>query len=275
MKSDPLGDKVKALEAVANVQCFKPNSFLLARVDGRAFHTFTRGMKKPVDEWLLDSMIDATISVTADFKTRLAFVQSDEATFCWHYDVASQESLPFNGRTQKLCSLIAGVFSASFINALIKRDSERYLALTRFPAFDCRIWEVASAAEQADAFAWREKDAVKNAISSAACTIATTSELACLKQRERLALLKQRGFDWDALPQAYRKGAYIRRQSRLMEFSTETLAKIPPHKRPPAGIQILRHEVAIDVKLQSIEQVYNISEVLTYGAEPLIQAVKG
>lgn len=271
MKSDPLGDKVKAYEAVANDRCFAPDAFLLARVDGRAFHTFTKGMDKPADLWLLDSMVHATVEVAADLKSRLAYVQSDEATFCWHYDSAAQGVLPFNGREQKLCSLIAGVFSASFIDALVTRDPKRYLELGRVPAFDCRIWEVPNALSQVEAFAWREKDAVKNAVSTAACTIASSSELAGMKHRERLALLLERGFDWDGLPRAYRAGAYVRRQSRMAEIEPETLAKIPLDKRPPFGTLVMRHETAVDPKLLSIHQLYNAHEFFTFGAEPHIQ----
>jgi tRNA(His) 5'-end guanylyltransferase len=271
MKSDPLGDKVKALEDVANEHAFEPNAFLIARVDGRAFHTFTRGMAKPADLWLLDSMVHATVETAADFKSRLAYVQSDEATFCWHYETPAHGSLPFNGRVQKLCSLIAGVFSACFIDGLVARDPKRYLELGRVPAFDCRIWAVPGAAEQAEAFAWREKDAVKNAVSMAACTVASPSELAGMKHRERLALLEERGFDWEGLPLAFRAGAYVRRQSRMGEIDAETLAKIPPAKRPAAGSLFLRHETAIDPKLQSIHQVYNALEFFTHGVDPLIQ----
>lgn len=273
MKSDPLGDKVKALEAVANERCFGSDAFLLARVDGRAFHTFTKGMEKPADLWLLDSMIHATIEVARDFKARLAYVQSDEATFCWHYEPSSQEALPFNGREQKLLSLIAGVFSASFIDGLVARDPKRYLELGRVPAFDCRIWEVPSAFEQAEAFAWREKDAVKNAVSTAACTIATPSELAGMKHRERLALLAERDFDWESLPLAFRAGAYVRRQSRMAEIDAETLAKIPMSKRPASGTLFMRHETAVDPKLQSIHQLYNAYEFLTHGEEPKINVI--
>lgn len=270
MKSDPLGDKVKALEDVANDRCFAPNAYLLARVDGRAFHTFTKGMAKPADLWLLDSMIHAAVDTAADFKSRLAYVQSDEATFCWHYDTPTQGALPFNGRVQKLCSLIAGVFSAAFIDALVTRDPQRYLALGRVPAFDCRIWEVPGSQEQLEAFAWREKDAVKNAVSTAACTVATPSELAGLKHRERLALLEARGFEWESLPLTYRAGAYIRRQSRMAEIDAETLERIPEVKRPAPGTFFLRHETAVDPALQSVYQIYNAHEFFDYGAEPLI-----
>jgi tRNA(His) 5'-end guanylyltransferase len=266
MKTDPLGDKVKALENVANSQQFSSDAFLLARVDGRAFHTFTKGMAKPFDGWLLDAMITATTIVSVDLKPRLAYVQSDEATFSWRCSTGV-DVLPFNGRVQKLCSLTAALFTAAFIDSLVKTNPNRYIELNRVPAFDCRIWEVPSYQDQYDAFTWREKDAVKNAVSTAACTVATARELAGLKHRERLDILKQRGFDWDGLPNSYKHGAYVRRMARFEEIDEITLAKIPATKRPASGTLVLRHDVRVDEQLLSIKQLDNVEGFFALGEE--------
>lgn len=275
MKSDPLGDRVKALEDAANDQQFELGAFVLARVDGRAFHTFTKGMDKPFDSWLLNAMIRATAAVSVDLKSRLAYVQSDEATFSWRYPIGypAYEALPFNGRVQKLCSLTAALFTSAFIDALVKTDPQRYLALNKSPAFDCRIWEVPTYRDQYDAFAWREKDAVKNAVSTAACTVATAKELAGLKHRERLDLLKQRGFDWLSLPNSYKHGAYVRRMERFEEIDELTLAKIPVEKRPVLGALVLRHETKVDERLLSISQLDNVQEFFELGAEAKIRSL--
>lgn len=270
MKIDILGDRVKAFEDQANDERFQPNAFIIARVDGRAFHTFTKGMKKPVDTWLLDAMIDATIAVASDLKSRLAYVQSDEATFCWHYPTQLLGELPFSGRKQKLCSVTAGVFTSAFITSLVRQSCDRFLDVTGkglYPAFDCRIWAVPSHIDQLDAFLWREKDAVKNAVSTAASTIATARELAGLKHRERLDLLQQRGFDWEGLPSTYRNGAYVRRMSRVEELSQDTLAKIPAHVRPIQGSFVTRHYVQVDHQLTSVRQIYNAEGFFCQGAE--------
>lgn len=268
MKADPLGDKVKAYEDVGNLRSFKSDAFLLARVDGRAFHTFTKGAKKPVDMWLLTAMIEATKAVSADLHPRLAYVQSDEATFCWHFASPEAGALPFGGREQKLCSVIAAAFTGAFITALIETDPQRYRERGIVPAFDCRVWEVPTVDDQRDAFAWREKDAIKNAVSTAACTIATPKELESLKHNERINLMLQRGFDWEALPQEYKRGAYVRRIARQMTLEPDVLERIPMSKRPPPGSLVTRHSVEVDLKLKTIESVYNWYDVLAHGAEP-------
>ena len=55
MKQDPLYSKMKEYEAVSqiNLEYKKP---VVVRIDGRAFHTFTKGFKKPFDMILCKSM---------------------------------------------------------------------------------------------------------------------------------------------------------------------------------------------------------------------------
>lgn len=270
MKYDELGDRVKAFESKANAEQFDPHSFILARVDGRAFHTFTKGMAKPYDDMVFTAMIGATIAVSADLKPRLAFVQSDEATFCWHYPKREQVQmceLPFNGRVQKLCSLLAGAFSSAFLDTCVRQDAPRYLELNRVPVFDCRVWDVPTYKDQVDAFTWREKDAVKNAVSSAACTIATPKELEGLRHRERLALMAERGLDWPSFPNAYKHGAYVRRLTTSEPLDPVTWASIPEAKRPPAGTVVDRHRVAVDEQMLSIKQLGNPEEFFVNGAQ--------
>lgn len=274
MKSDPLGDRVKAFEDQANAEAFAPHAFVLARVDGRAFHTFTKDFNKPASHVIIQAMLDGTVAVASDLKSRLAYFQSDEATFCWHYPVGSTESLPFSGRKQKLCSLIAACFTSAFITSMVRRGGALNKLDSGPPMFDCRIWEVPSHLDQYEAFLWREKDAVKNAVSSAASTIATPAELKGLKHRERLALIEERGFDFQALPHAFRHGAYVRRITRWAKLDELTRSRIPLAKLPPPDHLFERHEVREDYQLTSISQVDNLEDFLVRGVEPALRGLQ-
>ena len=46
---DVIGNKYKALEKDYRAK-FESNKYLILRLDGKAFHSFTKGMKKPFDE---------------------------------------------------------------------------------------------------------------------------------------------------------------------------------------------------------------------------------
>lgn len=52
---DSLGDRMKGYENVSRNYLTRKIPVII-RVDGKAFHTFTRGMKKPFDEYLMGAM---------------------------------------------------------------------------------------------------------------------------------------------------------------------------------------------------------------------------
>jgi tRNA(His) 5'-end guanylyltransferase len=273
MKTDALGDRVKAYEGLANERSFfRPGvslvqdwEWVVARVDGRTFSTFTKGMQKPVDSWILEAMIQATAGTFTKMRPRLAYVQSDEATFCWHRD-----KLEFNMREQKNVSLLSATFTGRFLDTLMRTDPTRYLELNEPPAFDCRMWEVPTELDVLDAFTWREKDAVKNAVSTAARVVAPERELHGISMQDRRELLKERGFDWESLPPTYTNGAYLRHVSFLKPLDEEVRQRIPLAKRPAAGEPVTRHEVRVDTQWLSIHQLDNVAEFFN-GGEPKLR----
>ena len=62
-----LGDRIKRYEAVSNIIA-TGRTPLMIRVDGRAFHTFTRGMDKPFDPRLIAAMVNAARDVSEEMQ---------------------------------------------------------------------------------------------------------------------------------------------------------------------------------------------------------------
>ena len=60
--NDSLGDRIKSYEAVTNLK-LTPRSCVVVRVDGKAFHTFTRSLHKPFDLDLMAAMVNSAESV--------------------------------------------------------------------------------------------------------------------------------------------------------------------------------------------------------------------
>ena len=56
-KNDSLGDRMKTYEYVSRYYLTRRLP-VIVRLDGRAFHTFTRGLKKPFDEIFVKTMQD-------------------------------------------------------------------------------------------------------------------------------------------------------------------------------------------------------------------------
>jgi tRNA(His) guanylyltransferase len=52
---------------------------LILRIDGKAFHTYTRGFNKPFDDGLIEDMDKTAIALCRGIQgAKLAYVQSDE-----------------------------------------------------------------------------------------------------------------------------------------------------------------------------------------------------
>ena len=75
---DVVGDKYKALEKVYRNK-FESNKYLIIRLDGKAFHSFTKGMKKPFDERLYE-ILKETLKYWCENVdgVKIGYYQSDE-----------------------------------------------------------------------------------------------------------------------------------------------------------------------------------------------------
>jgi tRNA(His) 5'-end guanylyltransferase len=78
-KNDSLGDRMKA-NFEDRTRFFLPRrTYTILRVDGRAFHTWTRGLTKPHDRDFMACMDAAAIALCKEVAgAKFAFVQSDE-----------------------------------------------------------------------------------------------------------------------------------------------------------------------------------------------------
>ena len=109
-----LGDRIKRYESVSHGVATARTPVLL-RVDGRAFHTYTKGMERPFDSKLTDAMVAAAKTVAADMQGfKLAYIQSDEATFCiTDYDSIETQGW-FDYDLSKIVSISASLMSVSY-----------------------------------------------------------------------------------------------------------------------------------------------------------------
>ena len=57
---DSLGDRMKQYERLTITRVPK-DSYMVIRLDGKAFHTYTKGFKKPFDQQLVEAMQETTL----------------------------------------------------------------------------------------------------------------------------------------------------------------------------------------------------------------------
>ena len=86
MSEDTLGIYCKELENKFTKERADKTKPLLARLDGRAFHTYTKGLKRPYDERLSACMIETTKALIEEFHPRIVYTQSDEISLLFYAD---------------------------------------------------------------------------------------------------------------------------------------------------------------------------------------------
>lgn len=107
IKKDSLGDRQKAYEAV-NDRILVPKMPFIIRVDGKAFHTYTRGFVKPFDEIMCKTMIEVTKKLCEEIPGAvLGYTQSDEITIVCKYTDRIKSQAWFNGRLRKIETIAA------------------------------------------------------------------------------------------------------------------------------------------------------------------------
>lgn len=108
-----LGDRMKAYEKDYRSRISRTLPVIL-RLDGKAFHTYTRGCKKPFDMDLIGAMNQAAIALCEQIQgAQLAFVQSDEISILTHGYKRFTSSPWFNNYIQKMVSVSASIASTT------------------------------------------------------------------------------------------------------------------------------------------------------------------
>ena len=251
---DPMGDRLKAAERVEAGRRCDPNKPLMARLDGKAFHTFTKGLARPYDVRLSTLMIDTARYLVEHTHAKLGYTQSDEITLYWmNKDPLAESSYMFDGKFQKLTSVLAGMASAFFTKELAACLPEKAHLLG---VFDCRVWNVESFDEVKDNFIWRQDDAVKNSISMAAQALFSHKVLHGVGSEAKKKMLREAGKPWEDEPEFFKWGSYVSRVNFEAPLTEEQLAKIPEKFRPTGLV------MRSDVQVRDFGYLRNNPEVL-------------
>lgn len=271
-----LGDRMKYFESVHTETSLIPGIPVYVRIDGRAFHTFTRGLSKPFDPDLAKAMKETTKYLHDKTNAFISYVQSDEISLCY----LAPEKMPFGTRLFKLESCLAGMASAAFcVNGLrvqhgnFYEHSEFYRSkvMKFIPHFDCRVVQL-PLEEIPNMLLWRERDCLKNAITLVALEHFSNKQIHKKNGDEKIAMLKEIGVDFDKdIDEDFRFGSWFRRVVFEKELDAATLAKIPEKQRKldaDGKMRVVRSEVR-QVKFgMPISEMANRNDVILNGADP-------
>lgn len=211
-----IGQRVKQLEQDAETT-IPSSSWFIVRLDGCSFSNFTRGMKRPFDERFSESMVLTAENLVKKFNCRTAFTQSDEITLLFPAcDPEKQQTHLYNGRVEKLCSILASYASVKFNSHIRKHEwEEKFRArIIEGAIFDARVIIPENDTDLLNCFLWRHCfDCSRNAIFAVAYSVFSAKELHKINCKMALDMLKQKGIlvDGDNFPKQCLYGTYVKR----------------------------------------------------------------
>lgn len=227
MDKTPLGDRMKKYEHTFK-RTLPLNSYVIVRVDGRAFHSYLRGCQKPFDEQFVADMNEVAAALCTHTQTAVfAYVQSDEVSLLLTDFETPQKQPCYGGVEAKLISLSASIATAS-LNRL-RPDG-------RAVSFDARVFTLPNAVEVANYFLWRQQDAKRNSVSMIARAFFPHSALQGKNGNEMQEMLfQQHGVNITSYDQGLRFGRVVVRGEVADERPTWNVQAAPDFSAHPDG----------------------------------------
>lgn len=179
-----LSDRMKDYERAARLELPR-KTFSVIRVDGRSFHTWTRGLERPYSERMLRAMAATTEALCREVSgSVIGYTQSDEISIVYQDFVGKHAEPWFGGVAQKVASVSASIATAAFAQEFPDRPLAH---------FDARVFTLPSTGEAANYLVWRQRDAQKNSISMLADEHYSHGELLGKNVEERIKMLRAAG----------------------------------------------------------------------------------
>lgn len=241
MDTSALAKRMKKYEAVPKNTLMRRTPVII-RVDGRAFHTFTKGFQKPFDDVLMRVMQDTMKYLCENIQGCVfGYTQSDEITLILiDYKKLNSEAW-FDYEVQKMCSIVASMATMAF-NRFFMYEYEEfnrwiyegnptdedkrlndvyYNAMCKGAMFDARAFNLPKE-EVTNNIYWRQLDASRNSIQMVGQANFSHRELlnkTCDQIQDML--MTQRGINWNDMGTSYKRGSCCVRNRRLISTSVD------------------------------------------------------
>lgn len=241
MDNSNLAKRMKKYEAVPKNVLIRRMPVIM-RIDGRAFHTFTRGFVRPFDNLLNKTMQETMKYLCENIQgCVLGYTQSDEISLVLiDYQRLTSDAW-FDNEVQKMCSVGASIATMAFNKFFCKNvkgfdlllahndygddtEENRVLlnnyqrSIEKGAMFDCRVFNLPKE-EVTNYIYWRQLDASRNSIQMVGQANFSHNELqnkSCNDIQDMIMTLK--GINWNDLP------TYQKRGSCCIKY-VETVAK--------------------------------------------------
>ena len=238
---DDLGVRMKTFyEEIPKTKLMRRTPVAI-RIDGKAFHTFTRGFQKPFDEVLIKSMQETTKYLCENIQNCIfGFTQSDEITLILvDYQTLTTEAW-FDYEVQKLCSISASMATMAFnkffyenvfqYNGMASMDmsNKKYpykeiyaKAIEKGAMFDARCFNIPKE-EVTNLIYWRQLDASRNSVQMVGQAYFSQEELQDKSCSDIQDMLMTKGVNWNDLPTYQKRGSCCVRNKIFIESNGVT-----------------------------------------------------
>ena len=204
---DELGDRMKSFYENRTRIYLPRRTYTIIRIDGKAFHTYTKGLERPFDTNLIDDM-DNTAKYLCEniMGAKFAFVQSDEISILiTDFDKIMSQAW-FDNNLQKMCSISSSLATAKFNQFRWNKESPNF---NKIATFDSRVFQISSKTEVMNYFIFRQQDCVRNSIQSVAQSLYSEKELHGKNQSNLQEMIFQKGINWNDFDPKLKRGRII------------------------------------------------------------------
>jgi tRNA(His) 5'-end guanylyltransferase len=233
-KTLPLGDRMKTYYEDRTRIHLPRRTYTLIRIDGKAFHTYTKGLEKPFDDGLIEDMNATTRYLCTEIQGAvLGYVQSDEISILIADFQDFSTQMWFDGNLQKMASIAASLATAKF-NQLrsIRAMNESKIFLEaddfkkiRLATFDARAFQIPEKEEVINYFIWRQRDAIKNSIQSVAQAHFSQKQLNKVNTDEMKVMLREKGIAWEDFTYREQRGGIVMKVKAEITEGTTTYTR--------------------------------------------------
>jgi tRNA(His) guanylyltransferase len=208
---DALGDRIKSQYEDRTRFLLPRRTYTIIRVDGKAFHTLTRGFTRPFDRKLMTMMDNTAMAMCKEMQgAALAYVQSDEISVLLTDFSKITTNAWFDGNVQKMASIAAACATANFNMEMLRNNY--FKSDSKLAMFDARVFTIPDATEVENYFIWRQNDASRNSVQMVARSLYSHKELEGKGVPQLHDLIHAKNKNWNNYTSGEKRGRCIVKQ---------------------------------------------------------------
>lgn len=238
MASDAINDRMKD-QYEDRTRYFLPRrTYTIIRVDGKAFHTYCRGMARPYDKEFMRTIDFTAYQMAKEIMgAEFAYTQSDEISFLLTDFSKPNTEAYFDGNVQKIASITAAMATAYF--------NEMRISGAGLPMFDARTFTIPDHIEVENYFIGRQRDAIRNSINMLGQHYYSHKQLHGMDTSKVQEMVFEKGDNWNSHPARFKRGGLVFYDKTTLPYPSWKIAEECPSFTSEEGRKFLKELIPI------------------------------